>query len=234
MISYRPIKFLSSASLIAFLAIGCAGETQSTSSSTSPSKSEPAVSNAGTGADEVRTAAVAAPTSAATGICKLSGTAGSTIDCAVRVIGKTDSELATAFQATLKYDANIAQFVGFVDRFCPTADNCIDRAVDAQSSNLSATGHTFAFAPQNPGEWNGEVRFLAANLSNPDSSVSTARVGDPNNDGTVVRARFQLKQAVDAANSADVTLSNVVASSAQARELNATVVDNSIVTGGVR
>lgn len=235
MISYRPIKLLSSASLVAFLAIGCAGETPSTSSPTSPSKSDPAASNTGAGSDEIRTvAAVAAPASTGAGICQLSGSAGSTVDCAVRVIGKADSELATAFQATLKYDANVAQFVGFVDTYCPSAGNCVDRPVDSQSPSLAATGHTLAFAPQNSSEWNGEVRFLAANLSNPDRSVSTARVGDPNNNGTVVRARFQLKQAVDAANSADVTLSNVVASSADARELNAAVVDNCIVTGGAR
>lgn len=164
-------------------------------------------------------------------ICKLVGSAGSSVNCAIKLSADTNGAVARALQGTLNYDAAGAKFVGFFDEFCPSAGNCVEKEINGTSPALSASGHTLSMSPKTGAEWAGKGSFLLANLTNPTAALSEARVGSEAANKGIFTARFQLTRDASEANPIVVDLSGVVAADEAANEIRTTVANSAIVTG---
>lgn len=164
-------------------------------------------------------------------ICSLSGAAGSSIDCAVRLASSADGVAARALQGTLLFDADAVSFEGFFEEFCPAGGSCVNREITAEAPNLSGSGHILSFAPKAKSEWAGRGSFLIANLSNPQAAITEAQTGTDAAAKGVFTARFSLKKDISADSAAVVEIGNVVAADAAAQEIAVRVTDATIVTG---
>lgn len=231
--------------------VGCDSGTQTGA----PSGTEPKVSSSAPAAEETATNAVqankaveavqnvneAAKTTAArtatqvlgqtSAMCKLVGSAGTTVDCPVKLAAAETGVAARALQGTLTYDAAGAKFNGFFDEFCPTEGNCVQKEINAQAPALSRTGHSLSMAPKTSDEWTGKGSFLLANLTNPTAALSDARVGSEAANKGIFTARFTLTRDASEASPLMVDLSGVVAADEAANEIRTTVANSTIVTG---
>lgn len=163
-------------------------------------------------------------------ICSLTGAAGATVDCAIKLAVGDAGIAARALQGTLNYDAAAAQFVGLFDEFCPAEGNCVQKELNAQAPALSRTGHTMSMAPRTAAEWAGKGSFLLANLTNPTASLSDARLGT---EQAIFTARFTLARDASAANPVLVDISGLVAADEAANEVAVDVTNATLVTGPV-
>lgn len=226
--------------------VGCDSANQA-----APSESEPTATSSAPSAEEAATNAVQATkaveavakvdkaevatrsavemASQTASICKLTGSAGTTVDCAIKLAVGDTGIAARALQGTLNYDSGSAQFVGLFDQFCPSEGNCVAKEINAQSPALSRTGHTMSMAPKSAAEWAGKGSFLLANLTNPTASLSDARVGTE--EAKIFTARFTLQRDASAANPVSVDISGVVAADEAANEVSVNVANSTLVTG---
>jgi hypothetical protein len=228
--------------------VGCDSANQA-----APSESEPTATSSAPSAEEAATNAVQATkaveavakvdkaevatrsavemASQTASICKLTGSAGTTVDCAIKLAVGDTGIAARALQGTLNYDSGSAQFVGLFDQFCPSEGNCVAKEINAQSPALSRTGHTMSMAPKSAAEWAGKGSFLLANLTNPTASLSDARVGTEAASKGIFTARFTLSRDASEANPVMVDISGVVAADEAANEVAVSVANSTLVTG---
>jgi hypothetical protein len=227
--------------------VGCDSANQA-----APSESEPTATSSAPSADEAATNAVqatkaaeavakvdkaevatrsAVEMAAQSSICKLTGAAGTTVDCAIKLAVGDAGIAARALQGTLNYDQGSAQFVGLFDEFCPSEGNCVQKELNGQSPALSRTGHSMSMAPKAAAEWAGKGSFLLANLTNPTASLSDARVGTEAASKGIFTARFTLSRDASEANPVMVDISGVVAADEAANEVAVSVANSTLVTG---
>jgi hypothetical protein len=164
-----------------------------------------------------------------TPLCTLHGAAGSSIDCAIKLATDAEGVSARALQAALTFDSGLADFTGFVGELCLPNQDCVEKAVTAESASIGATGHMLKHSPADQIATTGRVSFIIVNMSNPTAAINEATVGSA---ATFVTARFNLKSDVRADSPVAVTMGNVVASDDAAREISVRIADATIITGG--
>ena len=133
-------------------------------------------------------------------LCALSGSAGDTVDCSLRVAASSDApdNYATAFQGNIVWDNTKLTVDNFYDSyFCPAP--CIEDPVGSAGVlpfGLS-TGHSLTTSPDTPADWQaaGKVSVVIVNTSNPGAKLTDAYLdasGSVVNDPEFVRLRFTL------------------------------------------
>jgi len=172
---------------------------------------------------------VQSPMNDAGALCELTGAAGSTVACAVKLAADADGVSARALQGTLTFDGSKVGLKGFTTQVCPAEGECVNKAITDTSANI-ASGHVFKSTPLGKAEAAGRLSFMLVNMSAPQTAISDAKVG---NAEAIFAAEFVLNEEVRADAPVKVMLGNVVASDEAAARVAARVENATIVTSGI-
>ena len=172
--------------------------------------------------------AAAAPSCAV--LCSLSGKAGDTVDCPVRLARLAEAEpSAVTLALTIGYQAQVGALTTLLDPFCVTPQACFEAAIPQSTTELKPSGHTVLLQPAAALAWGGVVQAEITHIQAPDAPISGAFVdgGDASGDAALLTLRFRLL--ADASGS-PVVLHSLQAGSGGGGVLAAKLVGNMIVT----
>ncbi|NUN12237.1 MAG: hypothetical protein HUU55_01225 [Myxococcales bacterium] len=158
-------------------------------------------------------------------LCELSGLAGETVTCPLRLARRDFSEdNAAALQLTLSYGN------GATLSYLTRCDGCPGTIPPL---NTLVNGHTVGFAPPNLASWSGTGTFAIVNLTNPDDAITSAYMdgGAIQGDPVFVIAHFTLVENVALDNAIAVVGSGILATGPGAYPLDASIEDGVILTG---
>ncbi|NUN16162.1 MAG: hypothetical protein HUU55_21255, partial [Myxococcales bacterium] len=166
-------------------------------------------------------------------LCGFSGSAGTIIDCPIRLARATDptpSPVALQFTATMP--ANALQPIGFFDDLClgpGGGEPCIE--VQVPPAPLSPTGHQMGLFPADVANWAGVGKVTVFHLSDPNSAINDAyqSAGSFVGDTEFVLLRVQLVADVDPQAPAYVYAGAITAATSAAEKMTGTVIDGVMV-----
>ncbi len=149
-------------------------------------------------------------------ICSLSGTAGQTVRCPLRLARMASwVALPAALQFDLFYDATRADAVRILDTFCLPNGNCFE--VDTPPNVLWPTGHTVATAPAPVAAWAGSARVVVAKPPGQqaitDAFLQAGQIGQLVGDPEFAELELTLLADVPASNPVEVQVTGILASS---------------------
>jgi len=169
-------------------------------------------------------------------LCTLEGTAGNTVDCAVRLAKENEGNPdVVALQFDIFYEPGELTLENAFGKLCPDItqpDLCFDQPL--MPGGALGTGHNLSSQPGDPAECNGDVTYILSKLSFPFVGVTDAffdESGTIQGFPEIFILRFTLAQDADVNNPAGVNIGNIVASSADAESISINVTNEIMVSG---
>jgi len=160
-------------------------------------------------------------------LCELTGNAGDTVECAVKLGVESEGIAARALQGTVAFDGARASMKGFTGEICAPNGECITG--DISEAGLK-TGHIVKSTPVSQAAANGRASFMVMNMSAPQTAISEAGAESA---ATIFNVAFVLSEDVRADDPIKVTLGNVVVADEAANQIAVRVDGATILTSGI-
>ena len=154
-------------------------------------------------------------------LCAVSGPAGTTVDCPVKIGAEAGGAVAIVLQADLSFNTELLTFEGFYKNGVEIANG---------ATGINDRGHILRHSNLGNAEEAGRVRLMILKMTQPFAAISDAAEGA---EEELITARFATKADVRGTDASKVSLGGIVAASEAAEPIAARVANATIITGAL-
>ena len=169
-------------------------------------------------------------------LCKLTGASGSSVNCTIKLAGKTQTNIPVAIAFRLKYDNVKATLL---NASCPALNGAIDTCNQSSGASLpppfaGGGGHDILTNPVNSSDWAGNVKFSiysTAAAIPPINGGYFDNVGTMIGDDFVMELVFKLKTSFTSNSPLNIEISEIDPADVDGTTLGAGVESNGRIVG---